>query len=71
MPDGDVQLLVYRLNSFQEIIAVDSAIVNCPVCRIDGITGAFILQAGTIGIIGAFLLRKPLCAADDVCPAYS
>ncbi len=40
--------------------------MNCPVCRIDGITGAFILQAGTIGIIGAFLLHKPLCAADDL-----
>ncbi|MBR0292893.1 MAG: hypothetical protein IJQ91_00560, partial [Acidaminococcaceae bacterium] len=45
MPDGGVQFRVCRLNSFQEEIAADSAFMNCPICRINDITGTFIRQA--------------------------
>ena len=62
---GSVQLLADQLNSFQRVIAADSAIANCSVCWIDSITVTIICQVETVGIC-PFVNHQLLCRTVSI-----
>ncbi len=66
MPYGCVQFRIQRQDSEQEIVTINSPIMDCFISWVQNMAGTISKHTETIGIIGAFLLRKPLYAAHDL-----
>ena len=66
MPYHRVQLWLQRENGGQEIIAVHSAVMDRRIGRVDHMAWPIVRQTGTVEVIGAFVPRKLLYAAQNL-----
>ena len=62
----DKAITAARQYGQQEIITVNSPVMNRLIGRVENMTRTISWQAETVSIIGTFLLRKPLHAAHDL-----